>query len=338
MVWGGSSVNSISHLSHMGSIASKRSAIRPYQLGPGSSREPFPCLFLCGECGYLATEPTRPDPSLPPMFDGTPRRTETCPACKQRGWIDLGYTAYAEVLRAREAEDRRHPPERLKWRIRLASLSTGGAIGLGGVAGVVLSGLAALSAPLVVTLGAAAVGLTHAFGRHGLGRSIMTEKIDNPSRWHIPLPLPDPRARPASRLVGHVRPTGALLRAPLSGRMCVGYDLGVLFDAPGDAWPPIWVLREVHTGTYEVEGRTISADSTQIALPILPVAAPVLDHDQQARFLRERGLFLADGQFDFFEAIVEPGHTYELLWPSAPDGAPPVLHPAAHQKARNPYR
>ena len=321
MVWGGSSVNKISHLSDHGTIASRRSAIRPYQLGPTASREPFPCMTLCGDCGYLcAAPPTQ------------------CPSCTRKAWIDLGYTAYAEVLRAAETEARRHPPEALKWRIRLASLTTGGAIGLGGVAGVVLSGLATLGAPLVIALGATAVGFTHVFGRHQLGRSIMSAKVTRPMRWHVPLPLAHPKAKPAARVVGPVRPQGALLRAPFSGRMCVGYDIGILFDAPGDAWPPIWVLREMHVAAFEIEGREIAADGASLALPILPVLEPAMDHDRQVRFLRERGLFSADGQFDLFEAIVEPEQTHELLWPSAPDGVPPVLHAAAHQRAKNPYR
>jgi hypothetical protein len=321
MVWGGSSVNKISHIGAPGAISSKRSAIRPYQLGPGESREPFACLFLCGECGYMHTQEAR-----------------VCPACGRPAWIDLGYTAYAETLRASEAEDRRHPPEHLKWRIRRSSLATGGAIGLGGAAGLALSGLASLGAPLVLGLGAAAVGLTHALGRHRLGREIMLERIERPRRWYVPLPPPDPKARPASRLTGPLRPSGPLLRAPFTGRACAGYDVGVLFDAPGDAWPPVWVLREMHTCAYEVEGRPVPADSTTIELTLPPITAPSLGEAQLERFLRERGLFLADGQFDLFEAIVEPEQTYELVWPSAPTDAPPLLRATTARRAKNPYR
>ena len=118
----------------------------------------------------------------------------------------------------------------------------------------------------------------------------------------------------------------------------VGYDLGVMFDAPGDAWPPIWVLREMHAGAFEVAGQAITADGVSLALPIKPVAETVLTPEQKQRFLRERGLFLVDGQFDLFEAIVEPEQTYELLWPSAPEGAPPVLYATSQRSPGNPYR
>jgi len=316
-----SSLNHITNLhSQGGGGGSKRSSIRTWQLGPGTSREVFDCMFLCDGCGYLC----KTDPP--------------CPSCGRKQWIDLTYWNHAEALRAREEEERRHPPERLKWQVRLAALKTGGAIGLGGAAGLALGGLATLGAPLVLTLGAGATMLTYAFGRRRLGRSIMANHVQSPTRWHAPLPLPDPKAKPASQLVGRVHPTGPLLRAPFSGRPCIGYDVGVMFDAPGDAWPPIWVLREMHACAFEIAGKPIAGDGVSLALPIRPVLEPTITAEQKQRFLRERGLFLVDGQFDLFEAIVEPEHTYELLWPSAPEGAPPILKAAPHGRAGDPYR
>ena len=320
MGFGDSSLNSISHLHREGARASGRSSIRTYELGPGSPREEFDCMFLCDGCGYLShTDPP-------------------CPACGQKAWIDLDYWNHAEALRAREEEERRHPPSRVQWQVRLAALSTGGAIGLGGAAGLALGGLATLGAPLVLGLGTAATLLTYALGRRRIGRSIMERRVDHPTRWHAPVPLPAPTATPISRLVGAVRATGPLLRAPFSGRACVGYDVGVMFDAPGDAWPPIWVLREMHACAFEVQGKAIAADSVSIALPFTPVAQPTITPEQKKRFLRERGLFLVDGQFDLFEAIVEPERTYELVWLSAPTGTPPVLKAAPQGRGGDPYR
>jgi len=314
-----SSLNAVTHF-RRDSLASRRSSVRTYQLGPGTSRESFACMFLCDGCGYLC----KTDPP--------------CPSCGRKAWIDLGFWNHAEALRAREEDERRHPPERLKWQIRLAALQAGGVVGLGGAAGLALAGLATVGAPLALTLGAGATLLTYAFGRRKLAWSIMARQVHSPTRWHAPLPLADPKATPASRLIGPVRPTGPLLRAPFSGRPCVGYDLGVMFDAPGDAWPPIWVLREMHAGAFEVAGQAITADGVSLALPIKPVAETVLTPEQKQRFLRERGLFLVDGQFDLFEAIVEPEQTYELLWPSAPEGAPPVLYATSQRSPGNPYR
>lgn len=277
-------------------------------------------MFLCDSCGYLC----KTDPP--------------CPSCGRKAWIDLGYWNHAEALRAREEEERRHPPRRIEWQVRLAALKTGGAIGLGGAAGLALGGLATLGAPLVLTLGAGATLLTYAFGRRKIGWSIMARRVERPTRWHAPVPLPDPKARPTSQVVGRVQPTGPLLRAPFSGRACVGYDVGVMFDAPGDAWPPIWVLREMHMGAFEVAGKAIAEDSVSLALPIHAVTEPTIGVEQKQRFLRERGLFLADGDFNLFEAIVEPGFSCELLWPSAPERAPPILQAAPQQGAADPYR
>jgi hypothetical protein len=314
-----SSLNHITHMHRESGGGSKRSSIRTYQLGPGSSREAFQCMFLCDACGYLCwTDPP-------------------CPACGKKAWIDLGFWNHAEALRSREEEERRHPPERLKWQVRMASLTAGGAIGLGSAAGLALAGVA-LAAPLVLTIGAGATLLTHVFGRRRIGWSIMTRRVNNPTRWHAPLPLAYPKAKPISQRVGPVHATGPLLRAPFSGRPCVAYDVGVVFDTPGDAWPPIWVLREMHSCAFEVQGKSIDAERVSLALPIKPVTEPTITAEQKTRFLRERGLFTADGQFDLFEAIVEPENTYELLWPSAPEGTPPILRAAPQGRAGDPYR
>ena len=118
----------------------------------------------------------------------------------------------------------------------------------------------------------------------------------------------------------------------------VGYDVGVVFDTPGDAWPPIWVLREMHSAPFEIQGKTIDVDGVSLALPIKPVTEPAITGEQKQKFLRERGLFLADGTFDLFEVIIEPGSTYEMLWPSAPASAPPILRAAPQARAGDPYR
>jgi hypothetical protein len=98
------------------------------------------------------------------------------------------------------------------------------------------------------------------------------------------------------------------------------------------------VLREVRSAAFEIEGRAVAADAASLALPIEPVQPSTLAEDELRKFLRVRGLFLVDGKFDLYEAIVEPGRTYELLWPSAPAGAPPFVHAAAQRRGRDPYR
>lgn len=321
MVWGGATLDAIARLrSQQGSISSKRSSIRPYELGGSPPREAFDCMFLCGTCGYLCD-------SDPP-----------CPSCGESSWIDLDYWAHAEALRAREEEERRHPPRRLAWQVRLTSLATGAAIGVGCAAGLALAGLVAFGWPALLGLGAGATAMTHGLGRRRFGRSIMERRPGTATRWRLPLPLTDANARTAARAVGRLEVSGGLLRAPFSGRPCVGYALGVMFDSPSDAWPPIWVLREMRSSAFEVEGRAVATDGVWLALPTTRITAPALDQEQLRRFLRERGLFLVDGQFDLYEAILEPGDSYELLWPTAPAGAPPFIRAAGSAPVRDPYR
>lgn len=321
MVWGGATFDAIARLKReQSALASKRSSIRPHALGASPKKESFDCMFLCDVCGYLSdTDPP-------------------CPSCGRQAWIDLDYWGLAEALRAREEEERRHPPDRLKWQIRLTSLAAGAAIGVGCAAGLALAGVAALGWPSLLGLGGGATALTHRLGRRRIGRSLMLRGGARPTRWHMPLPLVAEDAVVAARVVGQPQPRGALLTAPFSGRPCLGYELGVLFDAPGDAWPPIWVLREMRSCAFDIHDRHVEADAVTLALPITPVARPFMTESARQRFLRQRGLFLLDGRFDLFEAILEPGAVYELQWASAPQGAPPVIHATSGVLPRGAYR
>ncbi|MDC0719015.1 hypothetical protein [Nannocystis bainbridge] len=321
MVWGGATVDAIARLKReQAVIASKRSSIRPHQLGAGSPKESFDCMFLCDVCGYLCDT----DPA--------------CPSCGRTAWIDLDYWHVAEALREREEEERRHPPDRLKWQVRLASVAAGAAIGIGCAGGLALAGLVALGWPSLLGLGGGATALAHRLGRRRIGRALMLRGSSRPTRWHMPLPLVAAEAVVAARAVGQPQPRGPLLAAPFSGRPCLGYELGVLFDAPGDAWPPIWVLREMRSSAFDIDGRHVEADAVTLGLPLTAVTRPAMTESARQRFLRQRGLFLADGQFELFEAIVEPGAAYEVQWPSAPAGVPPVIHATTGVAPRGAYR
>lgn len=321
MVWGGATLDALQRLRREAqSMGSKRSSVRPYQLGVSPGREEFPCKLLCDGCGYLGETDT------------------PCPCCGARAWIDLGYWSHAEALRASEEEARRHPPDAVQWQVRMTSLASGAALGATGATWLALIGLVSFSWPVIVGCGALATGMTHMIGRRKLGWSIMSKRVQNPTRWHLPLPLVDPKAKTASRIAGPIESHGPLLRAPFSGRTCVGYDIAVMFDTPNDAWPPIWVLREVRSCNFEIAGREVAADSASLAMPIAHITEPAMDTDAKRRFLRERGLFIADGNFDLYEAIIEPGGSYELLWPSLPAGAPPFVRPISGVSRRDPYR
>ena len=90
---------------------------------------------------------------------------------------------------------------------------------------------------------------------------------------------------------------------------------------------------------FEVDGQEVGADRAMLTTPTEPIVRPALSEEEKRRFLRERGLFLADGSFDLYESIVEANEACEVHWPAAPEGAPPfVLGLAGKTRARHPYR
>lgn len=304
----------------MPKFGSKRSSVRPHELGGGPKKESFDCMFLCDACGYLCdTDPP-------------------CPSCGRTEWIDLDYWGLAEALRAREEDERRHPPADITWRVRLTSIAAGLLFGVLCSAGLELSGLLAFDWPALLGLGAGGAAMTHGLGRRQIAWGMLARQVQRPTRWRLPLPLPAPDAGAGERLVGHVEPRGPLLQAPFSGRPCVGYQIAVMFDAPNDAWPPLWVLDEMRSCAFEVQGRAIAADRVSLVGPIEHIIRPFMTETERQRFLRVRGLFLADGQFDLFESIIEPGQACELLWPNAPAGAPPAIRPTRALPPGDPYR
>lgn len=322
MVWGGAIFDVISRLRReRPDLSSRRSAVRPHELGYAGSHEAFPCLYLCDACGYLG------DTRAP------------CPACGSTMWIDLNLWAHAHALREREEAERQNPSKEVRWEVRLASLAIGGALGAGVAVGLALGGVLAFGWPALLACGAGATAATHGLGQRKLGWSMMARRVRWPTRWRLPLPLADERAPIAARAAGRVDPRGPLLTAPFSGRPCVAYEIAVLFDTPNDAWPPIWALREIRSCAFEVAGHAVEADAAALALPIEQVTRPAITEEALSKLLRERGLFLTDGQFDLFEAILEPGAGCELQWPSSPTGAPPFVRAArALPGAATPYR
>lgn len=329
MVWGGATLDAIARLRREQRNQPRR--IDNHKLaraarGPGGpAKEAFDCLFLCDHCGYLSAT------------------QGPCPACTHTAWIDLDNWAHAEALREREEVARQNPAPDVRWRVRGASLAIGAALGLGCATGLALAGTVAIAAGALLGIGAGATGtataLTHAIARRRIGWSIMAKRVRDPSRWRLPLPLPDRDASVGRRAQGPAIASEAPLRAPFSGRPCVAYEVAVLFDYPDDAWPPTWVLREVRSCAFAVDGRELRADHVMLTPPPEAVPQPAMSEDEKRRFLRERGLFLADGSFDLFESILAPDQPCELQWPTSPADAPPFVTPIrATSRGGSPYR
>jgi hypothetical protein len=302
-----------------------RRFMKPAGSGPSAAKEAFDCLFLCDHCGYLSE------------VEGA------CPACTHTAWIDLDNWALAEKQREIEEAARQNPVPAVRWRVRGASLAIGAVLGVGCATGLALAEMVAVGAASLVGVGAGATGaatvLTHALGRRRLGWSIMARQVQDPTRWRMPLPIADDGVKTARRCAGSAIARDGLLRAPFTGRACVAYEVAVLFDHPGDAWPPTWALREMRSCAFEVDGGEVEKDRAMLTGATELVEKPVMSEEEKRRFLRERGLFLADGKFDLYEAIVAPNERVEVRWPAAPEGAAPwVVQVGGATRGGDPYR
>jgi hypothetical protein len=282
----------------------------------------FPCDYLCMSCNYLLDHERYDDASPPP-----------CPGCGETSWVDLRYEELAASIRDMEFEARMSIPRRYRV-AAIAVFAIPAAFTL-----TFISVLSLASAGWVTSsyIGAASMmfgllsmllfaPLSWFVGARGIAIYLASDLATEPLRWRLPhesaLLLPEVDHDAVLRT--DIGAAGESITAPLSGRECVAYEVGVLFDTPGDSRPAQWVLREQRATDVVIDGETI--DSGQIAVDGVPAEVPVnklleaealTDDEQQQvdvfrRFLRQRGLFLSDGQYWAYEIVVEPGANCEV--------------------------
>lgn len=271
-------------------------------------RTDFPCMELCGTCGYF--------------FDAAEDDTvdTSCPACGEQTWVDLGVEPVAERVRDMEAAERNQVPLWIKISVSVATF-------LFLVAAAVVLGLyvhargAALAAASTLFLVPAAW-----FGLSRPAAVLLLQGRERmPDRWHVPMPLPAEGREPTRVLEAvEAQPVESTLEAPVTGRECVAYQVCVLFDTPGDARPAEWALEEQRAEPLRLgEGLEVEPDELYLESPVEQVHAtggegPAIDlressretderYDELKRFLRRRGLFITEGEFHFYEAVLEPG-------------------------------
>lgn len=253
-------------------------------------RVDFDCFHLCAHCGYLS------------------RGAEgVCPACKVETWLDLGDHLVADSVRDEEIRTRRVIPAWIK-------------VGLGAVLTVTMASVVVCLnvlwlydlgayATWLVGLGAFAVAVVvYLLAVRPLAVLLLRARKNKPYRWHLPMPLSD-ATTPVRTILGTASLTGEPLIAPFSRRGCIAYQACVLFDTPGDARPPEWVIQESFGIDFEVEGDAMDGDHVLVRTPLeeIPLEQAEADGLDLARYLRERGLFVSDGEYELYEAIVVPG-------------------------------
>ncbi len=280
---------------HVSGIMRRRRARAKGRLGVDYEPEvaEWLCGFLCSECDYL----------VPPQEE---EPTEACPCCRSTTWIDLSIEPLAHRIRDMEAEERMKPPPKARRNVygtaaavvvimTVAAGATGGAVAgfITLVAGAMVGTLAGVVAVRPVSL------------------LMLQRQPRSPHRWHLPYPLPPVEATPVKAASGvKAEAVGELVRAPISGRECIAYEVCVLFDTPGDYRPPEWVIQEQGGGDLRLGELEVAAGEYYLESPVEEVEAA--DVEAVKRFLRERGLFWPDGEYHYYEALLEPGDVVNI--------------------------
>jgi hypothetical protein len=266
------------------------------------------CAMMCTGCGWLRwpDDPTAGDPQR-----RTPASSDTpmCPYCGSKAWLDLQHVPTWEALQQverYEVDARRGKP-----------------IGVAvGVAAVGLVGLASLAAVVASPVLAGVLGACALAGFGFTARVIAAAPAPRrlvPRRWSMVVPprgVASPVAR--DRIV-----TDARLRAPLSGRECVAYEVAVRRDNDARADWPTWSLVDQRNVAFAIAGERVDADDVLLELHRERSTA---EGEAVQNYLSARGIDPHAPHLVMYETIVEPGATMELR--RAADGTLVLVTPA----------
>ena len=248
----------------------------------------FACFHLCSGCGYLADVPSA-----------------GCPSCGATSWLDLSSMTVAEQMREMEQSDRHLIPGSVKIAVfvGVSILFIVSLLVYALVIGARDQGFGWYSFTFFVV----SLALYWVFRRRAAKLYFRLHPRPMPIRWRIPV-IPRGAKKERKGIPTTVRGETSTV-APFSGMPCLGYKISVMFDVHGDARPPEWVLAEMAAVDLSVAGTTVAGSNVLVETPLNPISEEDLstasfDID---RFLRERGLFLSEGSFRFFESRIENG-------------------------------
>jgi hypothetical protein len=272
-------------------------------------------IVICARCGYLELTGGLASPGGDPMRRAPPepaRARGRCPGCGERAWADP--TLEATTLALRGAEDRLEPV----YRTIDPARDTVRRAGIVGYALLVLAPLVWLAwlahgiadgTVVVFILAATALGIgTRTVFALLRQRPRRAPRIA-PMRWHLALPTATTMRDAAE---GPVRARGPLLDAPLSGRSCVAYELGVRADGELDAPAHTWLLLEQRSVAFAVGSRTVPADAVRLELARERLELARFDAARVAELLRMRALAGNHQAWVVTESILVPGTTIAL--------------------------
>jgi hypothetical protein len=264
-------------------------------------------MMLCLKCGLLHD----PVSSSGYRSDAGESFPERCPSCKAAMWVDLQRPEALDML---ENHDEFHAGSRegalARWGGWVASSVGVLAIGAGILGGGTYVMLRFLGERLIIP--AAMTGMLLIMAAIVLFRSAVSVfrlplAPERPSRWRMPLALPKPPKLPRG---ARVELDGDPIVAPLSGRACVAYEIGIREDAEADSPDGSWLLLEHRSAQLRVGERVLPGDSITLDVSEhrTPVALTEDDHERWGRFLRERG-YTGHEAVVVYETILEPGQS-----------------------------
>ena len=262
----------------------------PITRGVDSGDVDLDCYWLCSACGYMQ-----------------PSGFGKCPHCESEAILDLNRDFVVSELEDLDEDARYEVPSWVEAATAAPAFVAGG---LGLLAGPVAAG-ALLAAGLVA----------YRYARKPAAAALATPTM--PMRWTWPLNAPDEDTMSPKRLVtgeAEATPGVSLLTAPLSGKPCLAYEVSVLFDAEGDAWPPVWICEETRNVAFRVGDHPIEAGELVLHMNMEEVDEP----EDLSDFLRARGLREHDGWFVLYEERVSPGDRVSV---AVYDGAAAVCFP-----------
>lgn len=271
---------------------------------------------MCTACGFLelpadmawhARDPLRSEGGVDP-------REAACRHCGARDWADLGDGATIAALRhvdAAEAPTRASAGIRTlrrAWAVTrgVSSLAIGAALVVGLVTSTIATGgLLVVMYPMLVGLAIVVVAIVV-----DAIRDVRDDRpAPAPARWH--LALPDARA-PLVQHAGTAHATGPLLRAPLTGRPCVAYELGIRTDDDPGAPEATWLLLEQRSTAFSVGEARYPPDSVRLDLVRTRVEPDALEDDRAGDIVRARGFLTTDTTLALFESIVPDATRIEV--------------------------
>ena len=269
-------------------------AVVPTSLKSYTESAPFACHWQCTECGFQIQDEQpevpsyRKEASAPPSpFDSkTPQ--QACSHCGETSWANLREGGVVEALKVQDEERQFTRGANRSGAVKLVLLS------VWTVAVLIFVFFTDGFILLPLAIGTALWMMQSAYHEYLSGKHSARA-----GSWrHAPVP----RGRVRSRLEGLVV-SATLLQAPLSGRPCVAYELGVRHDSNGEGDDSTWTLLEQDGVAFEVAGESIDQPYFQLERTVYADALS----PASAAALRRRGIDASHPGYTVFETVVELG-------------------------------